>query len=165
MAGPMSCTSSGIDPAVLASNSGGGLGVWGASDSGNGILGSSNTGTGVIGESASGNAGQFKGKVDITGDLSVGANAMVTGNAAVTGNLTANDVLLSGKDCAEEFESGASHEPGSVVVFDERGAVVETETAYNICVAGVIAGRRPRCRRCSRCEGASRSNRPRLLQS
>jgi hypothetical protein len=137
MSDPISGSSTdGLIPGVLGSNSTGGLGVWGLSDNGNGVYGSSNTGTGVVGQSASGKAGEFQGNVTITGKL--------TGNGDVTisGSLTAADVLLSGKDCAEEFEiaNSVSIEPGTVVVINDEGSIGETSEPYNKRVAGVISG-------------------------
>jgi hypothetical protein len=114
-------------------------GVYGESDSGEGVHGETmakeaagvsgiNTGggTGVYGRSSggSGDAGYFQ------------------GNVTVTGNLTSSDVKLSGGDCAEEFDVHASEsiEPGSVVVFDEEGALTISQSAYDKRVVGVISG-------------------------
>jgi hypothetical protein len=97
-----------------------GVGVWGDSDQG----------IGVYGASKSGNAGQFDG------------NVTVTGNHTVTGNVTANDVALGGMDCAEDFDVADKMrlEPGTVVVFDDEGAIRESQEPYNKRVAGVISG-------------------------
>ncbi len=148
MSGPISGSSTGIEPGVLGANSGGGLGVWGTSNSGNGVYGLSDTGTGIIGESASGKAGEFKGGVTVSGELAVTGNVTATGNVSANGNitakgkLTANDVLLSGKDCAEEFDAGsaATLEPGTVVALDDCGRIAESAEPYDSRVAGVISG-------------------------
>ena len=91
-----------------------GCGVWGDSDEGYGVYGSSKTGT----------AGAFDGDV------------------SVTGNVTANDVILSGADCAEEFDiaNACQLEPGTVVVFDDEGALSTSDKPYNKRVAGVVSG-------------------------
>jgi hypothetical protein len=130
MSGPISATSTDIIPAVLGSNSGSGIGLWGLSDSGNAIVGSSNSGAGIIGESNSGNAGDFRG------------NVVVTGHLTASGTVTASDVLVSGADCAEEFDVAcdACVEPGTVVVIDADGCIDQTTEAYNKRVAGVISG-------------------------
>jgi len=129
MSGPIEGSSSGIVPGVLGSNTVG-IGVWGISDSGNAVYGISNTAAGIYGESSSGNAGEFQGKV------------VVKGNLAVTGNVTADDVILSGSDCAEEFDVANSLclEPGTVVVVNNEGSVRECCEPYNKRVAGVISG-------------------------
>jgi hypothetical protein len=61
----------------------------------------------------------------------------VTGNVRVAG-----DVLLTGADCAEEFDStgGAPPEPGTVVVINDDGALGESHGAYDKRVAGVVSG-------------------------
>jgi cytoskeletal protein CcmA (bactofilin family) len=81
--------------------------------------------------------------ITATGTLTLAASTIdVTGNATVTGTLTAQDVLLSGSDCAEDFEvAGAEQiEPGTVVVFDCEGALRQSTEPYNNRVAGVISG-------------------------
>jgi hypothetical protein len=81
-------------------------------------------GAGVFGASSTGNAGEFH------------------GNVLVKGNLTATDVILSGADCAEEFDThqGSGIEPGSVVVFGDDGALITSDKPYDRRVAGVISG-------------------------
>lgn len=135
MSGPIEGNSSGIVPGVLGSNTVG-IGVWGTSDSGNAVYGISNTAAGVYGESSSGNAGEFHGKVVVTG------NVAVTGNIVATGNVKADDVILSGSDCAEEFDvaNALCLEPGTVVVVNSEGSIRECGEPYNKRVAGVISG-------------------------
>jgi hypothetical protein len=60
----------------------------------------------------------------------------VAGDITVTG-----DVLLTGADCAEQFDltCGQMLEPGTVVVIDEGGALRESEVEYDKKVAGVIS--------------------------
>jgi len=61
----------------------------------------------------------------------------VAGNIRVTG-----DVLLSGADCAEDFDvsSAGEIEPGTVMVIDEAGVLRESSQAYDRRVAGVVSG-------------------------
>lgn len=102
-----------------------GCGVLGQSDGGYGIYGASKTASGVYGTSGPGHfAGEF------------------VGDVSVTGNVSATDVILSGADCAEEFDvlRGADIEPGSVVVFGDDGALETTDKPYDGRVAGVISG-------------------------
>jgi hypothetical protein len=109
--------------------------VFGTSNAGNAIYGNSASGNGVYGTSATGKAGYFQGDVTITRDV-----AAV--NAVLSGNLTADDVLLSGKDCAEEFATANREalEPGTVVVINGEGRVCQTAEPYNKRVAGVVSG-------------------------
>jgi hypothetical protein len=110
-----------------------GCGVRGESDNGYGVYGASKTASGVYGTCDPGAghlAGEFVGNVSVTGDHSV------------TGNVTATDVMLAGKDCAEEFDvvNAVQLEPGTVVVFDGNGAISQSKEPYNKRVAGVISG-------------------------
>ena len=127
---------------------------------GAGVWGDSADGIGVYGASKNGYAGQFDGNHTISGNADVGGNhtvkgdaevdrkhtvkgdAEVGGNHTVKGNVTANDVTLVGKDCAEDFDIGNARglEPGTVVVFDDEGSVVESDGPYDKRVAGVISG-------------------------
>jgi|GEM_PF-588847 len=60
-----------------------------------------------------------------------------SGNVTVTG-----DILLTGADCAEQFDvsGGQPLEPGTVVVIDEGGTLQESRVAYDKKVAGVVSG-------------------------
>jgi hypothetical protein len=94
--------------------------------SGAGLFGvAKGSGPGVFATSASGPAGYFQGDVTVTGTL----QAQV-------------DVVLTGADCAEDFNVGGPEriEPGSVMVLDEEGLLVESGKAYDNRVAGVISG-------------------------
>lgn len=111
-------------------------GVWGSSKSGEGVHGESNsdlfaaiagiqinpdsTGAGIYGEHrGNGPAGFFNGNVVVT-----------------------KDIFLSNADCAEDFDlarTGAI-EPGTVMVIDQDGALLESEHAYDKKVAGIVSG-------------------------
>jgi hypothetical protein len=129
-----------------------GNGVRGTSDSGNGVSGVSNSGNGVEGTSTSnfgvygtstsgigvhgqslgsGLAGQFDGNVKVNGDI--------TAVNTVTVNV---DVVLTGADCAEQFDmrDAQSPEPGTIVVIDDEGRLRESQSAYDKRVAGVVSG-------------------------
>jgi hypothetical protein len=150
-------------PAVYGNAKGNGAGVFGTSTSGEGVHGETDStsfaavagielnknsniaavygeqrgggpavygnakgnGAGVFGTSTSGLAGHFQGDVTVTGTL----RAQV-------------DVVLTGGDCAEDFDVAATEriEPGSVMVLDEEGLLVESGKAYDKRVAGVISG-------------------------
>jgi hypothetical protein len=118
-----------------------------ADAAGNGIFGTSPTGDGVHGEAAganfSGVAGiHSKGGKGVYGS-STGFAGWFQGNVQVTGNLTvAGDILLTGADCAEQFDSvGITPiEPGTLVVMNDSGALQESELAYDRKIAGVVAG-------------------------
>ena len=127
---------------------------------GAGVWGDSENGIGVFGASKHSNAGEFDGnvsmtgkvtvtgdvsmtgKVTVTGDVSVTGNQTVTGDHTVKGNIAASDVILSGADCAEEFDIACvgDIEAGMVVVFDEGGGLRPGVTPYDKRVAGVISG-------------------------
>jgi hypothetical protein len=126
-----------------------GCGVWGESANGYGVFGASKTASGVYGTSGPGNlAGEFVGDHKITGNASlhgnhtVIGNVRITGDHTVTGNVTAADMMLSGADCAEEFDllHAREIEPGSVVVFNEGGSLSTSDRPYNKRVAGVVSG-------------------------
>jgi hypothetical protein len=95
-----------------------GAGVWGDTEGGIGVYGSCKTG----------NAGQFDGNVSVTGDVSV------------SGQITAADVLLSGADCAEEFDAVEGLDQGMVAVFDDEGRLGPCALAYDKRVVGVVSG-------------------------
>lgn len=107
---------------------GGGAGGWFESDLGEGVRGTSKNGNhgGIVGvNTAGGDAGYFAGNVGITGALTV-----------------IQDIILSGADCAEEFDVVAddSVEPGTVVVVGEEGVLHRSRHRYDKRVAGVVSG-------------------------
>jgi hypothetical protein len=70
---------------------------------------------------------------------------VVHGNVEVidNGNLSVSgDVLLTGADCAEDFDVAGDDmpDPGTVVIIDEGGALRESREAYDRKVAGVVSG-------------------------
>jgi hypothetical protein len=66
-----------------------------------------------------------------------GAKLEVNGDVRVTG-----DVILTGADCAEEFDitEAGNNEPGTVMVIDQEGTLQQSWQAYDKRVAGVISG-------------------------
>ncbi len=80
--------------------------------------------------------GMSNGNVGI-GTTTPGEKLTVHGNVSVTG-----DVILTGADCAEEFDIAevAETEPGMVVVLDQGGTLHPCQQAYDKRVAGVISG-------------------------
>ncbi len=97
-------------------------GVWGESQYGEGVYGvtHSSSAAAIVGVAApGGNAGYFQGNVTVTGD-----------------------VLLTGADCAEDFDiAPGGVEPGTVMVLsDQEGLLHPNEQAYDRRVAGVISG-------------------------
>jgi hypothetical protein len=107
-------------------------GVWGNhTGGGNGLSGSSNSGNGVWGSSQKGYAGFFQGNIHVTGDHTCDGKLTV-----------AADIILSGADCAEEFDvtDATEIEPGTVMVLDQHGALQSSQYAYDRRVAGVVSG-------------------------
>jgi hypothetical protein len=94
--------------------------------SGIGVAGNSAQGIGVLGQGGR-LAGRFEGDVEFTGDIRV----------EKTG-----DIRLENADCAEDFdiESIDEIEPGTVMIINQNGALIESEQAYDKRVAGVISG-------------------------
>ena len=116
------------------SNGSTGTGVWGCSNNGTGSYGESNSGTGVWGRAITGRAGYFEGNVEVAGNINV------TGAGNIT--LDTGDVVLTGADCAEDFDvSGdGSVESGTVMVIDEEGSLRASQHPYDKKVAGVVSG-------------------------
>jgi hypothetical protein len=105
-------------------------GVHGESTDQVGVIGASQNFVGVWGETHSANqvgifgkgprlAGRFEGDVEVTGDI-----------------------RLTNADCAEDFSIGDATlvEPGTVMVLNGDGALLESSTAYDKRVAGVVSG-------------------------
>ena len=130
-----------------------GAGVVGKSQSGAGVWAVSETGEGVHVETKSPTVAAIAGfnlNPNGTGAAIYGKKEGPQGHAGffighvhVTGNLTADgDILLSGADCAEDFDIAEvdSVEPGTVMVIGEDGALHQSQQAYDRRVAGVISG-------------------------
>ena len=71
------------------------------------------------------------------GQRTAAVSILPSGDMTVTG-----DVILTGADCAEEFDVSGTQppDPGTVVVIDEGGALRESRDAYDKKVAGVVSG-------------------------
>ncbi len=108
-----------------------------------GVYGYSEGGVGVCGESPV-YAGYFKGEVYIAGgDLTVESGNTNVDQLKVSKNIVVGgDIKLANADVAEDFDMSANNavEPGTVMVFDQDGALCESQSAYDRRVAGVIAG-------------------------
>jgi hypothetical protein len=110
-----------------------------ASDAGKaGVFGASGDGPGVLGYARDKDMPAvyaFGGLLAIA--LTKEFAAIFRGNVKVEG-----DILLSGADCAEQFDIVGQEEtePGCVVVIDDEGALRQSSEPYDTKVAGVIAG-------------------------
>jgi hypothetical protein len=64
------------------------------------------------------------------------------GDATVTMDGAVGNILLANSDCAEDFDVAAlaDAEPGTVMVLDDEGSLVESSCDYDRRVAGVISG-------------------------
>jgi hypothetical protein len=114
-----------------------GTGVSGQSLSGAGVSGTSATGTAIEGTSKDGLAGKFTGKVEIDGNLTISGDITTVNTVTVQ-----KDVVLTGADCAEQFDAHDMNapEPGTIVVIDDDGKLRECRDAYDKRVAGVVSG-------------------------
>jgi hypothetical protein len=125
------------------STSSAGTGVYGGNTSadaanGIGVRGETMRGVGVQGQSfAGGLAGRFIGDVEVTGRLSCSDLIRCNADIEVLG-----DIRLVNADCAEDFDIFGEEEvePGTVMVLNEVGALIQSQHAYDKRVAGVIAG-------------------------
>jgi hypothetical protein len=85
-----------------------------------------------------------QGGPDPTSLLQVGGALTVVGLIKAEGDVTVGgDVLLSGADCAEQFDVSADAElpePGTVVVLGDDGGLAVSQEAYDRKVAGVVSG-------------------------
>jgi hypothetical protein len=144
----------------VAGTSVSGNGVRGISTSSNGVLGTTTDGIGVRGTSSGtgttsyGVAGTSTSGIGVRGDTQDGIAGVCgvstgkglagrfDGNVQINGTATAQDVVLSGADCAEQFDTydGTSPEPGTIVVIDDDGKLRESQSPYDKRVAGVVSG-------------------------
>jgi hypothetical protein len=97
-------------------------------------------------------AGHFTGTLQVTASTTVegtlfvtfakGLAMIVSGDAQFAGTVSAKDVLVTGADCAEEFDLQGSGgvEPGTVMVLDEMGMLEPSRQVYDKKVAGVVSG-------------------------
>ncbi|MDD5580701.1 MAG: hypothetical protein PHY16_15655 [Methylobacter sp.] len=122
-------------------------GVYGFSKGGCGVFGRSENWVGVYGEHGS-LAGQFKGGVEVTGDVRLTGGLEVSGKSGglagrIEGDLeVTGDIRLINADCAENFDIGDADfiEPGTVIVVGEKGALHQSNQANDKRVAGVVSG-------------------------
>ena len=138
-------------------NSVAGTGMWATSDtgralaawsnSGQAVYGHSKTQAGVVGESDTFDAvfgiSHNPKASAISGHNPGGQAGFFDGNVIVTGNINVvGDVLLTGADCAEDFDVVATEvaEPGTVMVMNDCGALTASCEAYDRKVVGVISG-------------------------
>src|ERR1700733_10036752 len=123
-------TSAQSDPVVGTAQAQGKAGILGLAPDGNAVVGISDNATGIYGKGGQ-FAAVFDGKVQVNGDHTV------------SGTINAGkDIVLTGADCAEEFdvESSAAIDAGTVMVIVEHGALQPSANAYDRKVAGVISG-------------------------
>jgi len=149
---------------VQGRSAGGGRGVYGNSKGFDAVVGETNSDAhaGVTGRNLTsganagvgvyGTGGQYGGKFDgllVNGnaDVANGTLTVIAGSApyaiGTIGDIHVDgDVLLTGADCAEEFEivAAAEIDPGTVMVLTEDGALEMSRSPYDKRVAGVISG-------------------------
>jgi hypothetical protein len=132
--------SSNDSSAVYGEHQHGGIGVFGRGGptGGEGVFGQTNSGfSAVYGKNTAGAVG-------VTGEGGIGVLGIGTQNAGFfEGNVTVTgDVILTGADCAEEFDVAETVdiEPGTVMVLDQDGALHQSQHAYDKRVAGVVSG-------------------------
>jgi hypothetical protein len=133
--------------AVHGTSFGSGTGVSGTSISGTGVSGQSTSGDAVQGVSNAGNP-KHAGVSGINNAGGFGVFGQGTpaghfeGDVECTGTIHAQQDVVLGGDCAEDFDvaSDTDIEPGTVMVLDGNGALRPSEQAYDKRVAGVISG-------------------------
>jgi hypothetical protein len=132
----------------------GATGVFGGClrEGGFGIRGDTQTGVAIQGQAfGTGLAGKFLGNVEISGQLQGGhvqslgdveAENMRARQNIVALKVFAFDVVLSGGDCAEDFDIAGLDpvDPGTVMVINGEGTLRPCEVAYDRKVTGVISG-------------------------
>jgi hypothetical protein len=137
---------------VAGANTAGGNGVYGTSVSGNAVAGKSQTGNAGWFESANGigvygkgsqHAGYFDGHIQQNGDVTTTGTHTVQGDITAASSISVKgDVVLTGADCAEEFDVHDAREvaAGTVMVVDDDGSLIESDQPYDRRVAGVVSG-------------------------
>jgi hypothetical protein len=117
----------------------GGAGIWGESQHDEGVHGISHSNRGGVAGYNDGTGPAVFGESTGTGVHSAG---FFLGNVTVTG-----EIVTANADCAEEFDlssaagsQGAVVSAGTVVVFDEDGALRASAEPYDKRVAGVVSG-------------------------
>ncbi len=106
---------------------------------------------------------EVSGNAKVNGSLHAGSatlGAVTVASLTTAGVLSASDVVLTGADCAEEFDCvGGLVEPGSVVELTDDGRLCQSSGPYSKRVAGVVSGAgsyRPAVVLDRRAEGADR---------
>jgi hypothetical protein len=132
-----------------------GIGVWGRSKSNSGVHAESDTGVAIFcqtnsgiaiwgkGDPLAGFAGRFDGHIQVNGHSEHNGTCSFNGDTTTHGTHTVTgDIVLANADCAEEFDVAATGEtePGTVMVLDRQGALQPSQQAYDKKVAGVISG-------------------------
>jgi hypothetical protein len=89
--------------------------------------------------------GNFANDIVFLSNTPGGPNNALVEHMRITSNGNINvpgDIILTGADCAEQFDVGDAGmpEPGTVVVIDERGALRASSDVYDKKVAGVVSG-------------------------
>lgn len=120
------------------------VGVFGESEQ-QGVFGSGkDVGTGVYGTGKFGVRGEVKdGVAAIQGQsFGTGLAGSFIGLVRVQGNVEAQDVKVTGADCAEFFRTlpGVQADAGMVMVIEREGDLAPCTKAYDSHVAGVISG-------------------------
>lgn len=150
------------------SNSNAGNGVHGFNSGGTGVLGQSNLGSGIVATSANGQGltvfsdndiaifaqgGEFAGVFNGAFVVNKGPTPKDQSKPAsnINGSIVINDgslflnkgdVILSGADCAEEFDivGDENVESGTVMAINEKGGLQVSCRAYDKRAAGVVSG-------------------------
>lgn len=113
----------------------------GSVDAGSVFLNGSNNSQGIqlLGHTATIIVGAGSGAGNVAGNIDVLNN---DGDTTVQIDGEAGDIILQNADCAEEFEVdlGIEIEPGTVMVLNESGNLISSQTSYDKRVVGIVAG-------------------------
>jgi len=140
--------STGTSAKGVSGSSTAGTGVVGGSNSGRGVWGNSVSGTGVFGQSTSGLAGDFAGRVNISGQVAIGNTSIGSSQMKVQGagstdaifGLSTSGIGVTGSSDSGYGVTGSSLNGTGTRGISEVGTGVEGTSTSGIAVSGITNG-------------------------